>query len=370
MPPRDLRGNPANKPAIHDASYAEKEWMAVTAGVHMLTSEQADYLPVTKISSFLTEELLPQSANMLQQFRDELERVMQDPGPWVHNEELYNTVADKTPFINGFFVGLFINNLWSPVSFTSSKCDLSKNMNIFLWCPADQQSQQYAKEEDAVVTEQNDARMNQGKAKIGHRVPLLAKCTEARDVISALLWMAAAVVTITNEVKDYAPALGYLCDMAANVVHDRAMRIILSEEAEREELLCHLLLHELQKLLSDYIRESVHHNHKRTAVSDGYVSSTPFNKAVEAICDLDRRMQEYKISDVSGRNLVTLKKPSQASEPKKKQVSKYGTPLSYKLVRIWKQVTNIICNACNNKRYRTKQNRPQKKAALVQTGIS
>ena len=295
---------------------------------------------------------------------------MNEPQPWVYNAVLYAMTIDKKPFVNGTFVGLFINNIWCPLDFNSAQCDLSKSMNIFLWCPADQQSQQYAKEEGDVVTEQNDAPMSQGKAKIGRSVPVLAKCTEARDVISALLWMAAAVVTITNEVKDYAPALGYLCDMAANVVHDRAMRIIQSEEAERGELLCHLLLHELQKLLSDYIRESVHHNHKRTAVSDGYVSSTPFNKAVAAICDLQKRMQEYKISDVSGRNLVTLKKPSQASEPKNKQVSNYGTPISYKLVRIWKQVTNIICNACNNKRYRTKQNRSQTKAALVQTGIS
>ena len=62
-------------------------------------------------------------------------------------------------------------------------------MDIFLWCPADQQSQQYAKEEDDVVAEQNDARMSQGKAKIGRSVPVLAKCTEARDVISALLCM-------------------------------------------------------------------------------------------------------------------------------------------------------------------------------------
>ena len=105
--------------------------------------------------------------------------------------------------------------------------------------------------------------------------------------------------------------------MAANVVHARAMRTVLSDEAEREELLCHLLLHELQKLFSDYIRESVNHNHKRTADTEGYASSKPFNKTVLAICDLQKRIQDYEISDVSGRNLVTLKKESPASEPQR-----------------------------------------------------
>ena len=114
--------------------------------------------------------------------------------------------------------------------------------------------------------------------------------------------------TITREVKDYAPALGLLCDIAANVVHTRDMRTILSDEAEREELLCHLLLHELQELFSDCTCESVNHNHKRTADSEGYVSSKPFNKAVLAICALQKRMQDYKISDVSGQNLARLKK--------------------------------------------------------------
>ena len=175
--------------------------------------------------------------------------------------------------------------------------------------------------------------MSQGKATIGKNVPVLAKCKEARDVISALLWMTAAVVTITNEVKDYAPALGYLCDMAANVVHDRDMRTILSEEADREELLCHLLLHELQKLFRVYIRESVNHNHKKTVATTGYVSSKPFNKAVLAICGLQKRMQEYKMSNLSGQNLATLKTKSQASVPQVKQVSIYGTLTVYKLTK-------------------------------------
>ena len=250
---------------------------------------------------------------------------MNEPQLWVHSDELYAMVTDKKPFINGAFVGLFINNIWSPFNFTSNRCDLSKSMNLFLWCLADQQSQQYAKEEGDVITEQNDARMSQGKAKIGRSVPVLAKCTEAQDVISPLLWMAAAVVTITREVKNYAPAFDLLCDMAANLVHARAMRTILSSEAEREELLCHLLLHELQKLFSDYIRESVNHNHKRTADTKGHVSSKSFNKAVLAICDLQKRMQGYKICDMSGGTLATLKKKSPASEPQKTQVSTYGT---------------------------------------------
>ena len=317
IPQSDLRANPANKSSIPAASYAEKEWMAVTASVNMRASIQDDFLPVTKSSSFLTEELLRQVANMIQQFRDELERNMQEPRPWVHSDVLYTMVTDKKPFISGAFVGLFINNIWSPLHFTLSRCDLSKSKNLFLWCPSDQQGN--------VVTEQNDARMSQGKAKIGRSVPVLAKCTEAQDVISPLLWMAAAVVTITREVKNYAPAFGLLCDMAANMVHTRAMRTILSDEAERKELLCHLLLHELQKLFSDYIRESVNHNHKRTADTEGYVSSKPFNKAVLAICDLQKRMQDYKMSNVSGQNLATLKKKSPASEPQKKQVSTYGT---------------------------------------------
>ena len=68
MPHSDLRENPVNKSSLPAASYAEKEWMAVTAGVHMKVSVQDDFLPVTKTSSFLTEELLPQAVNMLQQF--------------------------------------------------------------------------------------------------------------------------------------------------------------------------------------------------------------------------------------------------------------------------------------------------------------
>ena len=308
MPQSDLRANPAKKSSLPAASYAEKEWMAVTAGVNMRMSVQENFLPVTKSSSFLTKELLPQAANMLQQFRGKFERNMNEPRPRVHSDVLCIMVTNKKPFINGAFVGLFINNIWSPLYFASSRCDLSESMNLFLWCPADQQSQQYAKEEGDVVTEQNDAPMSQGKAKIGRSVPVLAKCTEARDVISALLWMAAAVVTITREVKNYAPAFGLLCDMAANMVHTRAMRTILSDEAERKELLCHLLLHELQKLFSDYIRESVNHNHKRTADTEGYVRVKLFNKAVLVICDLQKRMQDYKISDVSGQNLARLKK--------------------------------------------------------------
>ena len=258
---------------------------------------------------------------------------MNEPQPWVHSEELYAMVIDKKPSVNSTFVGLFINNIWSPLNFTSDRCDLSKSMHLFLWCPADQQSQQYSKEEGDVVTEQNDTRMSQGKAKVGHNVPVLAKCTDAQDLILALLWMAAAVVTITREVKNYAPAFGLLCDMAANVVHTRDMRIILSDEAEREELLCHLLLHKLQKLFCDYIRESINHNHKRTSDTKGYVSSKPFNKAVLAICDLQKRMQDYKMSNVSGQNLATLKKKSPASEPQKKQVSTYGTLTRYKLIK-------------------------------------
>ena len=146
--------------------------MAVTAGVNMQALVQDDFLPVTKTSSFLTEELLPQAANMLQQFRDKLDRNMNEPQLWVHSDELYAMVTDKKPFINGAFVGLFINNIWSPFNFTSSRCDLSTSMNLFLWCPADQQSHQYAKEEGDVVTEQNDARMSQGKAKIGRSLPV------------------------------------------------------------------------------------------------------------------------------------------------------------------------------------------------------
>ena len=68
MTQSDLRENPANKSSLPAASYVEKEWMAITAGVHMQASVQDDFLPVTKTSSFLTEELLPQAANMLQHF--------------------------------------------------------------------------------------------------------------------------------------------------------------------------------------------------------------------------------------------------------------------------------------------------------------
>ena len=68
MTQSDLREHRANKSSLPAASYAEKEWMAVTAGVNMQASVQDDFLPVTKTSSFLTEELLPQAANMLQHF--------------------------------------------------------------------------------------------------------------------------------------------------------------------------------------------------------------------------------------------------------------------------------------------------------------
>ena len=81
MPQSDLCANPANKSSLPAASYAEKEWTAVTTGVNMRTSVQDDFLSVTKSSSFLTKELLPQVANMLQQFRDELERNMNEPRP-------------------------------------------------------------------------------------------------------------------------------------------------------------------------------------------------------------------------------------------------------------------------------------------------
>ena len=97
----------------------------------MQASVQDDFLPVAKTSSFLTEELLLQAANMLQQFRDKLERNMNEPRPWVHSDVLYAMVTDKKPFINGAFVGLFINNIWSPFNFTSSQCDLSMSMNLF-----------------------------------------------------------------------------------------------------------------------------------------------------------------------------------------------------------------------------------------------
>ena len=193
MPQSDVCADPANKSSIPAASYAEKERMVVAAGVNMRTSVQDNFLPVTKSWSFLIKELLPQAANMLQQFQDKIERSMNEPRLWVHSDVLYTMVTDKKPFINGAFVGLFISNIWSLLHFTSGQCDLSKSMHLFLWHPADQQSQQYAKEEGDVVTEQNDAPMSQGKAKIGRSVPVLAKCTEARDVISALLWMAATV---------------------------------------------------------------------------------------------------------------------------------------------------------------------------------
>ena len=82
--------------------------------------------------SFLTKELLPQAANMLQQLRNEIERNMQEPRPWVHSDVLYTMMTDKKPFINSTFVDLFINNIWPPLHFTLSRCDLSKSMNLFL----------------------------------------------------------------------------------------------------------------------------------------------------------------------------------------------------------------------------------------------
>ena len=116
----DPREHPANKSLLPIASYAEKEWMVVTAGVDMRASVQEEFLPVTKALSFLTEELLPHAAIMLHQFRDELERIMNEPQPRVHNEVLYAMAIDKKPFVNGTFVGLLINNIWCPLDFTSA----------------------------------------------------------------------------------------------------------------------------------------------------------------------------------------------------------------------------------------------------------
>ena len=322
---REQRASPVNKIMISTTGYLEKEWMAINTNVYLGTLVQGEHLSVTKPSEFLTKELLPQAANMLQQFRDTIKRNMLEPKPWIHSKTLYSMVTDKKPFINSACVGFFVNNIWPMAPYTSNQCNVSIAMNLFLWFPADQQSKQYLKEEGDIVTEQSEAQMSQGKAKVGCKVPVLAKCKEPLDVFSALLWMSSAVATITTEMKEYTPALGLLCNMGGGVVHTREMRSILSDEPENEELLCHLLLHKLQDIFSSYICDSVNHNHKHTVDIDGYISSQPFNKATMAIYDRQTCMQGYKTSNMSDQGLVTLKRNSPAPEAHKKQVCTYST---------------------------------------------
>ena len=78
-PQRKQQASTANKITIMTAGYAEKEWITINADVYLQTSVQGELLSVTKPSSFLTKELLPQAANMLHQFHDEIERNMLDP---------------------------------------------------------------------------------------------------------------------------------------------------------------------------------------------------------------------------------------------------------------------------------------------------
>ena len=210
---------------------------------------------------------------------------------WSQCLTLYVAVCANKPFINAGIMNLFVNNIWATTSFASSQCVLDEATSLFLWCPADRQSTVFQEKDDEVIRANIAARMGTNKGKAAEEVPLLANCTCLMDLVSALLFMSSAARTCCNEVEDHAPALPWLLDFAASTISTEEIEDTFVDQALREELLSHYLLHELQDIFRAYVKGVTHYKQKLMANHNSCVRSLTWNAAARAIMDLPRKIQ-------------------------------------------------------------------------------
>ena len=241
-------------------------------------------------------------------FREEIYALMKRVPSWSQCSDLYKAVRADKPFINANIMNLFVNNIWATTSFASSQCALDAATSLFLWCPADRHSTVFKEKEDEVFKAGMAARLGTNKGKAGGDVPLLARCTCLLDVVSALLHMSAAARLCCEEVGDHAPALPWLLDFAASTIATEDIEDTFSDQASREELLSHYLLHELQEIFRAYVRGATHYRQRAMADKYNCVLSSTWTTAARAIMNLPHRIDVLVSSDLKATGLVTLKR--------------------------------------------------------------
>ena len=139
-------------------------------------------------------------------------------------------------------------------------------------------------------------------------VPLLARCTCLLDVVSALLFMSAAALLCCHEVGDHGPALPWLLDFAASTIATEEIEDTFAEQAPREELLSHYLLHELQEIFRAYVKGATHYRQRAMADKHNCVLSSTWTAAARAIMNLPHKIDMLVSADLKATGLVTLKR--------------------------------------------------------------
>jgi len=115
-------------------------------------------------------------------------------------------------------------------------------------------------------------------------------------------------------VEDHAPALPWLLDFAANTITKEEIEDKLADQAHREKLLSHYLLHELQEIFRAYVKGVTHHRQQSMANNNSCVRSSTWNTAARAIMDLPREIERHVNADLNASGLITLTCANQFSQ--------------------------------------------------------
>ena len=134
--------------------------------------------------------------------------------------------------------------------------------------------------------------------------------------------MSAAARICCDEVDNHAPALPWLLNFAASTIFTEEIKDTFVDQAPREELLSHYLLHEFQEIFHAYVNGVTHFKQKLMVTHNSCVKSSNWNAAAGAIMDLPQKIEMLAHADLNATGLITLKceKPS-AKVTQVKQVS-------------------------------------------------